>query len=708
MGAASDGESSHDDREFDCEDNGSISSDSRRLRSSKACDKCNKRKVKCDANNGNPCSNCVRAGIQCIQSRPQKRRGPRPGYIVMLENRLAGLENVIKSQEAAGRKMDSSTHLSFLKKQKMSPPSTISFLSKADTIAGEVNGLSVPSILSHSRTETPHSIPQSSPATAFFLGSHLQPVASSSNPNSSAYNIDVSSELGSSTLANARWAPQLDLPMQPMTSSVLPSAPLPRIAIPPTYHYPSQSGQSQDSRGSSSDHPYVPLEVRDTLLKLFFQDVLQWYPYLPEAYMREQANSSTFLLHSILGMTLSHSPPEFRTPDLMELSEALFLSSCNELPRELEQPSITTVLALVLLFSFCAGAAAWMYLTMSIRIALDLRLNRESPADSGESFSARSVRRNVWWICYVSDRFCAAGGGSPLLIKDEECLVKLPQSDMDIDNQFDHEPHRIGENPALQIGIMSCREWYVPAIANMSLRGYFLLLVKIYGKVIQFEARVRDTAQRYTDEENEYCLASLNASLSDWLGSLPFYAKDATGQMLDHEGYSEHVLPGMAQLLHLLFNCVMITLHRPKMMEAISLSGILPTASTSSFKVCLHAANSNGILIARILAKNPLLVHIAPYTSQCVYTSGIVHATTAKLTTDASVRHLAHENLKMHIRALKRIAQCSATAIPRAKLLIHQWQSLGGLTPDDLAEFDDAPISSTHALDSTPTFAKSE
>jgi len=55
-------------------------------RTTKACNACRSRKVRCDAGglpNGEPgtCSRCKESGVSCVYSGPQKKRGPCPGYV---------------------------------------------------------------------------------------------------------------------------------------------------------------------------------------------------------------------------------------------------------------------------------------------------------------------------------------------------------------------------------------------------------------------------------------------------------------------------------------------------------------------------------------------------------------------------------------------------------------------------------------------------
>lgn len=66
---------------------------SKRKRSSKACDVCHKKKIKCDGNN--PCSNCIDSKIPCVFSPRTKKRGPRAGYIGTIEKKLRDMESFL-------------------------------------------------------------------------------------------------------------------------------------------------------------------------------------------------------------------------------------------------------------------------------------------------------------------------------------------------------------------------------------------------------------------------------------------------------------------------------------------------------------------------------------------------------------------------------------------------------------------------------------
>ena len=80
----------------------STSSASRSARGwvSRACDRCRKRKARCDE--ANPCRNCQEAGVGCTHDKPVLKRGPRPRqHHHDLEDRLRSLEHLIASIPSA-------------------------------------------------------------------------------------------------------------------------------------------------------------------------------------------------------------------------------------------------------------------------------------------------------------------------------------------------------------------------------------------------------------------------------------------------------------------------------------------------------------------------------------------------------------------------------------------------------------------------------
>ncbi|KAG0003420.1 hypothetical protein BGZ80_007601 [Entomortierella chlamydospora] len=68
----------------------------KRKRLTQACDPCRKKKIKCDGNKPS-CGNCAKLDIQCTYLPSMKKRGPRQGYIELLEKRLDKMEKMLQN-----------------------------------------------------------------------------------------------------------------------------------------------------------------------------------------------------------------------------------------------------------------------------------------------------------------------------------------------------------------------------------------------------------------------------------------------------------------------------------------------------------------------------------------------------------------------------------------------------------------------------------
>ncbi|KIW15776.1 hypothetical protein PV08_05826 [Exophiala spinifera] len=87
----------------------------KRSKTSRACDECRRKKVRCDAPteaDGTPktCSNCQKAGATCEFERKPMKRGPSKGYIKELAERVQQVETVQKQAQALRQSVDGSSN----------------------------------------------------------------------------------------------------------------------------------------------------------------------------------------------------------------------------------------------------------------------------------------------------------------------------------------------------------------------------------------------------------------------------------------------------------------------------------------------------------------------------------------------------------------------------------------------------------------------
>ncbi|KAG2175040.1 hypothetical protein INT43_006102, partial [Umbelopsis isabellina] len=65
----------------------------KRAKTTRACDECRKRKVKCDG--AQPCQRCSKNDIQCVFAKLPPKRGPPKQYVEVLETRLRLIEKAL-------------------------------------------------------------------------------------------------------------------------------------------------------------------------------------------------------------------------------------------------------------------------------------------------------------------------------------------------------------------------------------------------------------------------------------------------------------------------------------------------------------------------------------------------------------------------------------------------------------------------------------
>ena len=97
---------------------------------------------------------------------------------------------------------------------------------------------------------------------------------------------------------------------------------------------------------------------------------------------------------------------------------------------DVDEPSIDHLQALLLLamanFQSGKGKKAYMLLGHAISMAFALGLHRELPTDFRCSSIEREGRRNLFWTCYLMDRFTTSGSKRPPLILDESIYLRFP------------------------------------------------------------------------------------------------------------------------------------------------------------------------------------------------------------------------------------------------------------------------------------------
>ncbi|KAF8634943.1 hypothetical protein AX15_000674 [Amanita polypyramis BW_CC] len=128
----------------------------------------------------------------------------------------------------------------------------------------------------------------------------------------------------------------------------------------------------------------------------------------------------------------------------------------------------STIQALLLLgyreFGTGSMEQGWIFIGMAIRMAFDLGMNCDSTnwRINGRDLFTREelqTRRQIWWCCYLVDRYASVYMGRPLMIKDEDYDAPMPERGLEEENRLWQPIH----SPFIDIsyspvpgGVLSC------------------------------------------------------------------------------------------------------------------------------------------------------------------------------------------------------------------------------------------------------------
>ncbi|TPX32106.1 hypothetical protein SmJEL517_g04685 [Synchytrium microbalum] len=427
---------------------------------------------------------------------------------------------------------------------------------------------------------------------------------------------------------------------------------------------------------AAAQAPPLPQEAATELVDLFFHYI---YPVLPvvhkHTFVRAYANESPLLLNAMYALAARYSThPTVRTNPaaLFSAGDVFYVRARELVDHYMDVPSATTVSALLALAMYAAGSgrgsAAWMYSGMAIRMAQELKLNvepefEEAYAASGRlSWLEKETRRRLWWGCFVLDRYAGAAADRSMIINEKDCKVYLPSNESSWDsvqNAEDEPAGAVGPSDSFQIAVLTSTNTFTPGIPLQNPMGYFILLTKIFGKIVeysnQFKNHQRTNPNATSNPDADYQLSILDASLRDWFASLPHWMRQI-GDEFVWDMASTSAPSWHTAYLHIFYHTCVILLHRPKMMAG--LRDCPPTVQFSpSFMLCHTSAQEISQIIGKVALTNPCFHYFSPFVGFCVFQSGLIHVMAAQVASDQAVVQTAQRNVENHVGALQGIAK---------------------------------------------------
>ncbi|KAI9352298.1 fungal-specific transcription factor domain-containing protein [Zopfochytrium polystomum] len=450
----------------------------------------------------------------------------------------------------------------------------------------------------------------------------------------------------------------------------------------------------------------IPHDATRELLDIFFHYV---YPFISiihqNTFMANYANESPLLLNAMYSLAARFSThPSIRVnPDAMYTAGDVFYIKARQLvDHYMDVPTTSTVTALLLLATYAAGSgrgsAAWMYSGMAIRMAQELKLNiepefEESLASEGLSWLDREIRRRLWWMCFIIDRYAGAAADRSMIINEKDCNVYLPAAEKIWRSipAGSQEPAFSPPSNEFLITVVKSTDAFTPGVPNQNEFSYFVLLTKIFGKVVDYANSFKPSQKSGTGGSEVYGLGGglpvlpnvrtagagsgsapsdsglimpqsdlqlsvLDASLKEWFSNLPDSMK-SFGYEFSSEVGSEAEPSWNVPYLHIFYHTCLILLYRPKMMASFH-DGPLPSVQyTTAFLICRSSANEVSSNIRKIRTSNPSFFYMTPFLAFCVFQSGLIHVMAGHLSSSSEIVEESIQNAELHVLALEGVSK---------------------------------------------------
>ncbi|ESK92515.1 nuclear protein [Moniliophthora roreri MCA 2997] len=460
------------------EQNGSSSSSTlkeRRFKLSRACDRCRRRRIKCDE--GTPCQACLAANSPCTFEEPGKRTHPHKSKrTATLEDRMHHLETLIQAIPpavfaAGGNPATLDSLKSVLPEPPSAPTMFPTFPSGVPPPSLHVFPLTNPS--THFTPALQPDEQKPSPYTAFqsFMGG----LQSASSPASQDQLADATARLSihdsylyTDDEGYTRWQgetsglPLLDslierkVPESPEKSAKMDATPA-SPSSPASQHseplwFPNRTSKRMDINPQTLWRlitAYIPPDLMDSLVQCYLSTSYYILPFLHvPTFLSDYGNPlkwgepgfATFIV-AICCLASRHvDDPRVRGNPSTGISAGTqwfeLLGRLRILPIA-DRPTLYTIQADLIAAVYAVGlgrlSKAAALLSEAVTISIDAGLHRS--ADTYDLFDPieDEVRKRTFWCVYIWDKQLSAHFGRPPVIRLKDCDVSEPAS---VDDEF--------------------------------------------------------------------------------------------------------------------------------------------------------------------------------------------------------------------------------------------------------------------------------
>ncbi|KAJ2161507.1 hypothetical protein GGF46_001446 [Coemansia sp. RSA 552] len=400
------------------DDAASRSAASKRQRISRACDRCRRKKVKCDGRRP-ICTHCEAIGCSCTYLDATKKRGPPKGYIDAIEGRLHAVEGLLQGlvtsdPKAARYVLDS------LKER-----GSDSAASVCDSDGLLFGSMTAEELEAHAAGR---------PAGEAAGGSASQARVSQAPRVPASY--DCTEDDYTESLSHlGKGVGHLTLD---------PTGSLRYLGDSSGWYIVNRSLLTSDASPRLTKGPPMPdFDEQIRLVSLYFKYVHPVFPILYKSHFLMRAfdrdmRPQPALMSAVFAAASTYKAREAQSKDglaRVRIQMAVhFQRAKMYLDEQYTHNTIASILTLLLMSVYEQGTMStrsWLYSGMAIRKAYDLGLHRDVGMAKHEGSSVLSrteteLRQRAWWGCYTMDIMVSATLGRPTTIRDFTFDVPYP------------------------------------------------------------------------------------------------------------------------------------------------------------------------------------------------------------------------------------------------------------------------------------------
>ncbi|CAG8544342.1 4271_t:CDS:2 [Paraglomus occultum] len=408
---------------------------------------------------------------------------------------------------------------------------------------------------------------------------------------------------------------------------------------------------------------YPPSDIIDHLSLCFFNHMINHTPMFHEPTLRfrlRTRKASPFLVWALCAVAARYSDLPGIAKDPPHSAGDVFAErAISYMAESFDDPNVENVQAILLLclhsFGSAKGPRSWMYIAMAVRMAQALGMHKEfadvscmyaKKGNSHQAFIYREIRRRVFWVCFVIDRFSACALGRPTIIDEGDVEIRQPCDDREWRKEHPAISDMMDDRPA-ESPVKRGRRFI------LSTSGVFSSLTSVsilLGRVAQYINRMRSAdALPVWDSKSEF--AQLENQLESWYESLSQELKWSPEMLKYHVGNGK--IGAYAAILTL-YHVSIVVLNRPNV--ATLQTGTAPESQLAFFHIsadkCITSARRTAKIAEALLEAK--CTNLCPFTLYPIFATATMHINDT-FSNDKNVVEIAHKNLNITERYLEMV-----------------------------------------------------